>query len=161
MNIGIFLSLRSNTKTYENFINKFLFFFLPLLNQKDSFFIINSNNKNLKNQSEISSTGSLIFGLSSLNIFNPIFPDIEYYQYSNFINEIKNSSEFLGCRINFLCKFPQNSETGGLQLFTHLSKKIVDGKLEKNINISLFKRDFILSYYQFPAPVFKQIKCYN
>lgn len=164
MNTGIFLSLRSNSKTYENYINKFLLFFLPLLNQKDSFFIINSNNKNYYNKSENSSTGSLIFGLSSLNIFNPIFPDIEYYQYSNFINEIKNSSEFIGCRINFQCRFPENVETQKRKLFPYLSKKIVYGKLENNknynficnLNNSIFKRDFILSYYQFPAPIFKK-----
>lgn len=165
MNIGIFLSLRSNTKTYENLINKFLLFILPLLNQKDSFFIINSTKKNLLKKSEISSTGSLIFGLSSLNIFNPIFPDIEYYQYSNFINEIKNSSEFLGCRINFQCKYPKNVEIDNLKIISYLSKKIVYGKSENNknwnfiynINNYIFKRDFILSYYQIPAPIFNQI----
>lgn len=168
MNIGILLSLRAcqNTLFFKDYLFKFFLFLVPLLNQKDSFFILNSHSKTTKN------IDSLIFGLSSLIPFNPIFPDIEYYKYSNIINEIKNSSEFIGCRINILCQFPIHSSliNSSISQFFFDSRdqllKEIDTETRikiKNLsntfnfyhvnqNISLFKRDFILSYFQFPVP---------
>ena len=152
MNSGVLITLQSNNKFFKNFeINKFLLFILPLLNQKDTLLFLNPltrisssrkwEEKKIDFEIEISNIGNLIFGISSLNIFNPIFPDIEYYEYSNIINDIKNSSEFIGCRINIVCQYP-SLKTSTFTNWRIGNKKIFPKEQDK--------QNFILSYYQFP-----------
>ena len=163
---------------YANYLQKFLLFFLLDIHLEDPYRWTFSSIKNTSdhNNRELSlkfkrnfnskeSVDSYLFGLTSLNIFNPIFSDKEYSEYSPIINEIKNSSEFIGCRFNIQYQFPHDLENPYINykfmktsrspaetlLFNPLKGNLV-GNPQKLFNNSfkLIKGRFILSYLQFP-----------
>lgn len=111
MNMGVFLSVPAQSPASLGGVdNPFFISLLPLLNELDS-----------------KSPG--MFGIRGVNIFNVHFSSShseettdynrseQVSQYAELINDLKNSSEFIGCNINLHCLYPSSNYTPSRKLF--------------------------------------------